>query len=327
MRLIFSVIFLFLSVFSGSSYAMSCNFDGNYSMNSSVVNLPSVVNLRGETAPGTLLWNSGWLNGGDTHITCSIARGTTNVLHWTSGYISSIAKSSYGVDIYETGIPGIGIKVYYSNSHDTGIDPQVLTYPATQTTAYLMRDSDYSPASEYRVEFWSTGTYSTVSTVFPSPLAMTKYDDLVTNQVTFSNTKFVVNLVGCSVKSSVNVDLGDTATTTFNGVGSAPDFQNFVIPLSCHSGTKIFTTIDATKDSSNVDGVIAPLSVTGGATGYGIQLYYTGGSAVDFGTKKLLTSSSSTTENIKLAARIYQTKDSVTVGKVSGVAYLTMTYE
>lgn len=58
-----------------------------------------------------------------------------------------------------------------------------------------------------------------------------------------------------------------------------------------------------------------------------MQLSYAEGAAVVFGEKSLFKESSSTTENIELATRMYQTHEKVTMGKVSAVAYLTMTYE
>ena len=333
-----TVVILFTTMLSINNanaevvFPVECTFAPGYSVSTSTLNLPAVVNIRAGTPVKTLLWDSGWLNGGNTSIKCAPGfTSTTNILTFpvSGGYLNSATLSPIGDGIYNTGIPGIGLKVFYSNSHDLSIQQFVLTSPRTSVTAKLtsLDTIPYYPASEYKVQFWSTGTYANGSTVFPSPLANVKYADLLTNQVSFTNTKFVVNLVGCTVSSSVNVDLGNVSASAFTGVGKTSDFKNFSIPLSCYAGTKISTTIDATQDSSNVAGVIKLLSQTNSATGLGVQLYYSGGSAVAFGTKTLFKSSSSTTESINLAARVYQTQKDVTVGKVGAVAYLTMTYE
>lgn len=322
-------LMLVLSLLSGFSYGAACEFNSGYGTNTSVVNLASTVNLRGDTPPHTLLWSSGWMNGGNTSILCATMNGSYTPYFDTSvGYSTSMTLSSIGDNIYDSGIPGIGVKVYYSNSHDTSSGGVVLTWPRKiETETVALGGSNYYPASEYKVEFWSTGVYSSGHTTFPNPIASIKYDSLLTNQATFSNTNFVVNLIGCDVPSTVNVALGDIGGSIFTNVGVTSDFKNFTIPLNCHAGTKIYTTIDATKDSSNVAGVIQLLSQANSATGLGVQLYYSGGSAVTFGTKTLFKTSSSTTESINLAARLYQTQKNVTLGKVSAVAYLTMTYE
>ncbi|WP_413530755.1 fimbrial protein [Rahnella inusitata] len=328
MNKIFIILALFLLSGFPSAYASKCSFDSGYSANSTTIVLPSTVRIRGDLPTSTLLWSSGWINGGETHVTCTSTGFTMSDSVTTEvGYANAIKLSSAGYSIYDTGIPGIGIRVYYSNSHTLGGNMQYLDWPRKSTVDNFNNYMNYIPASEYKVEFWSTGAYKSGRTSFPSPIANLYYGSLLTNQATFSNTTFIATIVGCNVASSVNVDLGSISSTVFTGVGSASAWKDFTIPLNCYSGTKISTTIDATKDSSGATSVIKPTSGTGTATGFGVQLYYSGGESVSFGTKKLLVTSSSTTASINLATRIYQTQKAITEGKVSAVAYLTMTYE
>lgn len=329
---LFTSAVLLTSVLSvKASYAQgneaTCKFDSGYAMNISTLALAPVINIRAGMPVKTLLWDSGWLNGGSTAITCGLAGDSSKTFSVQGGYMNNMTLSAVGDSIYDTGIPGIGVKVFYSNSHEVSSD-RVLEYPRKSQSVMIQGDQkQYSPASEYKIQFWSTGNYASGSTVFPNPLASTQYGDLVTNQVSLSNTRFVVNLVGCTVQSSVNVDLGNVNDTTFTGVGSASAWNHFKIPLNCYAGTKISTTIDATQDPANVAGVIQLLTQDNSATGLGVQLSYAEGAAVVFGEKSLFKESSSTTENIELATRMYQTHEKVTMGKVSAVAYLTMTYE
>lgn len=332
---LFTLFILFTSTISvKASYALdnqaTCKFDSGYGMNISTLSLAPVINIRAGMPVKTLLWDSGWLNGGNTAITCGDSGDSSKTFSVQGGYMNNMTLSAVGDAIYDTGIPGIGVKVFYSNSHDVSVSSanSVLEYPRKSRSVMIQGEqSKYSPVSEYKIQFWSTGNYANGSTVFPSPLASTQYGDLLTNQVSLSNTRFVVNLVGCTVQSSVNVDLGTVIAATFTGVGSTSDWKNFPIPLSCYAGTKISTTIDATQDPSNVAGVIKLLPVDNSATGLGVQLSYSDGPVVVFGEKTLFKESSSTTENIELATRMYQTQEEVKMGKVSAVAYLTMTYE
>lgn len=334
-KFIFTLVILFTSVLSvkacfAQANQATCQFDSGYAMSLSTLALAPVINVRAGMPPKTLLWDSGWLNGGNSAIKCGFAGDSSKTFAVQGGYMNNMTLSAVGDSIYDTGIPGIGVKVFYLNSHDVSgsTATKVLEYPRqSQSVTIQGEQSQYTAVSEYKIQFWSTGNYGNGSTVFPNPLASTQYGDLVTNQVSLSNTNFVVNLVGCTVQSTVNVDLGTVLAATFTGVGSASDWKKFTIPLSCYAGTKISTTIDATPDPVNVAGVIQLLSGDNSATGLGVQLSYADGPSVVFGEKTLFRNSSSTTENIELATRMYQTQKEITEGKVSAVAYLTMTYE
>lgn len=331
--LLFTIMFS-TNAFCAGDNTSSCRFQNGYSTNTSVLALPAVINVRGGTAPHTLLWDSGWLNGGNTGIVCGVFDNYNDQLPVTfnvsGGYSSSTKETSLGDGIYFTGLPGVGVKVLYSNSHDTSIQQITLRSPRVFKSITLAPGVDsyvYYPASEYKIQFWSISEYSSGTSSFASPLADIRYSNLLTNQVSLTNTQLVVNLVGCTVQSSIDVDLNDVAGTTFTGVGSASPWKDFSLPMSCYAGTKISTTIDATPDPSGATSVIKLMPVANSATGLGVQLYYSGGTPVVFGQKTLFKSSSTTAETIKLTTRMYQTEKNVTAGKVSAVAYLTMTYE
>jgi type 1 fimbria pilin len=118
------------------------------------------------------------------------------------------------------------------------------------------------------------------------------------------------------------------STKDFTGVGATASPKTVTIPLNCNAGTKVSVTLDGTRHSSGIAGVLALDSSgsTSVATGLGLQLLYNN-TAVTLGSATSVGATTSNgTYNVGLTARYYQTAATVTAGQANSTATFTMTY-
>ncbi|MCE1950013.1 fimbrial protein [Enterobacter hormaechei] len=257
---------------------------------------------------------TGAYNGGNNIAGCSEA--------WT--YRWELSKwgtlSTLGGNIYNTNVPGVGIRLTNSSSG------KVLPYDqSVGANTYI-----FIGGNGIKAELIKTGDI-TGGTLDTGMLARAS----VANQFYFANATLngtnTITSESCSVTTNpVNVPLGDHDKSEFSGPGSATAWQTFNINLSCVQGARINVRIDATSDSdAGVPGVIKLDSDPVNASGVGVQLWYRyEDSPVQFGQERYYyTSPSGGNENVQLQARYYQTTQSVTAGKANATATFTLTYK
>ncbi|MBF1982040.1 fimbrial protein [Enterobacter hormaechei] len=257
---------------------------------------------------------TGAYNGGNTIAGCSEA--------WT--YRWELSKwgtlSSLGSNIYNTNVPGVGIRLTNTSSG------KVLPYDqSVGANVYI-----YIGGDGIKAELIKTGD-STGGTLDSGMLARAS----VANQFYFANVTLngtnTITSESCTVTTNpVNVPLGDHDKSEFNGPGTATAWQTFNINLSCIQGARINVRIDATADSdAGVPGVIKLDSDPVNASGVGVQVWYRyEDSPVQFGQERYYyTSPSGGNEYVQLQARYYQTTQSITAGKANATATFTLTYK
>ncbi len=257
---------------------------------------------------------TGAYNGGNNIAGCSEA--------WT--YRWELSKwgtlSTLGGNIYNTNVPGVGIRLTNSSSG------KVLPYDqSVGANTYI-----FIGGNGIKAELIKTGDI-TGGTLDTGMLARAS----VANQFYFANATLngtnTITSESCSVTTNpVNVPLGDHDKSEFSGPGSATAWQTFNINLSCVQGARINVRIDATSDSdAGVPSIIKLDSDPVNASGVGVQLWYRyEDSPVQFGQERYYyTSPSGGNENVQLQARYYQTTQSVTAGKANATATFTLTYK
>lgn len=262
------------------------------------------VAVQRDAAVGSVIATAttGAYNGGNTIAGCSEA--------WT--YRWELSKwgtlSSLGSNIYNTNVPGVGIRLTNTSSG------KVLPYDqSVGANVYI-----YIGGDGIKAELIKTGDI-TGGTLDSGMLARAS----VANQFYFANVTLngtnTITSESCSVTTNpVNVPLGDHDKSEFSGPGSATAWQTFNINLSCIQGARINVRIDATADSdAGVPGVIKLDSDPVNASGVGVQLWYRyEDSPVQFGQERYYyTSPSGGNEYVQLQARYYQTTQRALLNK------------
>lgn len=138
----------------------------------------------------------------------------------------------------------------------------------------------------------------------------------------------------CSVSTgskSVTVTLPSVAATALGAVGATTGMTRFGINLTgCSSNLGVSATLSTSNPYTAMNGVIAPTTGTGYASGVGIQILRPDGATpVMFDTTfpTGTTSGANSNYTFNLYARYYQTATPVTPGQVQATATYTLTYQ
>ncbi|WP_058911249.1 fimbrial protein [Entomohabitans teleogrylli] len=294
-----------------------CNFvDGITSEVSVEVNFGNIIVQR-DAAVGTVIGtaNTGDFNNGRSIAGCDVP--------WTFAWEIRQWRtlSSSGNNIYNTNIPGVGIRLVMGTSGRHL--PFQIDFPAL----------NYPILSNVRVELIKTGNISG-GTLTPGMLAQA----VIVNQFPMANIRLTgtntVSAAACSVTTpGVNVAMGDHDKREFRGLGTGTGtgWTRFNISLNCNRNARINVRIDATPDPINRPGVMrldrAPGNMA--ATGVGIELWYQHINVpVQFGQERFYYQSpSGGNEIVQLQARYYQTGATITAGKANATATFTLTYK
>lgn len=245
------------------------------------------------------------------------------VLGYTLSYSNKI--SSLGNHIYETTLPGIGIRV--SNNSNTS-----MTFD--------------SPQSEYNYGNSGVGWYgakvelivigSVTSGVLPAgPLATMAATDSDNNfhvGYTMNITSTSVTALSCSVTTgdSLVFPIGDVPADQFQAPGTTSQQTSSInLGLDCDNNANINITLkgEQNPDSSD-DGILALSSQgqSGVAGGIGVQLVYNG-APLQLNKILNLKQSAGGKETFSITARYIQTKDKVKAGSANATATLDITYQ
>ncbi|MHB7569440.1 fimbrial protein [Citrobacter braakii] len=228
--------------------------------------------------------------------------------------------------IYNTGIPGVGIKVYYTAfTQDTFDNP-----PRTGTMGQGAIPVDGSGLGQgVTVELYKTG-----------PITSKNIDSGLYFQKTYDNLEVVrgsivagqVIQLACSLNSStITVPLPDALGSAFTGRGTTKGDTAFTINLNCDAGTRINASLSGTQSAETSNNSILALSgagTSGVASGIGIQLLYDN-TPLKLNNNIVLKTSAGGQEFPPGAftARYFQTKDNVTAGSANATATLNITYQ
>ncbi|ALQ98066.2 type 1 fimbrial protein [Xylella fastidiosa] len=245
-----------------------------------------------------------------------------------------------GMDhVYQTDIPGVGIRI----SSRRG---QEITYPPSQTDYYNALTYVYQPAETFEVELIKTATTTGSGTILSSGLLTTNYTDGTgpgRPRYTSTISGFVVTST-CEVDNgsrNIAVNFGTVPSNTFNGLGSKGPEHDFAINLICQGGNVaeadqglISVRIDATQDKSMLPGVLAITPATDAASNVGIELVdvlngnehkIVFGQAIVLGRTPV---NASSTLQLPMRGRYIQTQTGkVGPGTANGTATFTIEYQ
>lgn len=229
--------------------------------------------------------------------------------------------------IYNTGIPGVGIKAYYTSFTGSTFDNP----PRTGITGQgLTADVVGSGMSQgVTVELYKTGPI-TSNSIDTGLYFQKTYNDLEVVRGTIVAGQVIQ--LACSLNSSnITVALPDALGNEFTGRGTTKGDTEFTIDLECDAGARINASLSGTQNTETADNSILALSgarTPGVATGVGIQLLYNG-TPLRLNNNIALKTSSGGQEFPpgSFTARYFQTKDNVTAGSANATATLNITYQ
>nr|WP_276613208.1 fimbrial protein [Serratia proteamaculans] len=243
----------------------------------------------------------------------------------TYSYSPGISVPEPGLsNVYKTGIAGIGIRVYGSNTRgDT-------TGRALNNTISFVAGT-YAPLAGYRIQLIATNEAGSSGVLrLPTPLAGLRYDTEIATELLLSSASLPVTSIACSLNStSINVPLGDISATKFTAIGTTAGDKGFDVGLSCDKDAKINVALAGTQNTDTPDTSVLALTSagqSGTASGVGVQLLY-GGTPLKINNNILLKTSAGGKETLPFTARYYQTKTAVGAGLANSSATLNITYQ
>lgn len=242
-------------------------------------------------------------------------------------------------DVYETNVPGVGIKVFRDSGAIQSYYPHSINFAANRTISLI--------GGQFRVQLIKTAAQTGSGVIAPLGRFTTYYFDgdgsgrpLLTS--TFKGTGTTVVSPTCEVQAgsrNIAVDFGSVPNTSFTGVGSRAVNRDFDIRLNCQGSNvagfqaKIGIRLDADQDSSNMPGVTRLEVAANSANRIGIELVQREGTSerqIQFGSaiKIGTTAPGTNTMVLPLRARYVQTESgSVGPGVARGSATFTLMYE
>ena len=251
--------------------------------------------------------------------------------------------SPSGNSIYNTNIPGIGMRLYREAEGAAGFSGY---YPYTRN---LSRNTTYNLANGYFVvEIIKTATTTGSGTLVPGQYS-SYYVDSYPNQPLLTSTVYgnaiTIASSSCEIQGSINkvVQLPTVNKADFKGVGSTQGEQAFDLNILCNGGqnptgyeesNKISLSFDYSAAPNTNNQVInndAPANTR--AKGVGTQMlwnYKNQNKVIAKGDKLALgtlNSNQTLQYNVPMKARYYQTEATVSPGTVRGMATVTIEYD
>lgn len=240
--------------------------------------------------------------------------------------------------IYQTAVPGVGLKIY--NAVLAGYLPQRYVFSGAFRTTV--------PAASYVVELYRIGTIRSGAiaggTVYSKMIFIDQGRFTPLQRVIDGPINIVASRPTCAVSAgSVNlpVNLGRPRTGDFSATGATP-WVDFAIGLQCRGGAAgsrrnvSLTLTDATVPSNR--GQLLNLSAASGARGVGVELGRQDGSLISFGADSALLGNPNQWQagavnqgqpafQIPMKARYRKVGAAISAGSANAVATFTLAYE
>lgn len=272
------------------------------------------------------------------------------------------ARSAYRTDIYETGVPGIGVKVMVNGTADYPYISQPIAYCGSTKACIPDSSQWYHPN---KVMFIKTSNDVSAGKILASDLPTIRYiwgqkTGMVPLHIVSLSGSITINVPTCDISTAsgtMTVPLGQHKLEIFTGKGTASPWKDASIKLiNCGrfygetstsiasfdgKNTSITGTLGSNKWSMTISpyngvidqakGIIDIDDDNSRATGIGIQLSTTESTAglIDLSApvKGALPNDGSQNITIPLYARYIQTDNAVTAGKANGKLMYTITYQ
>ncbi|RZT42959.1 fimbrial protein [Cupriavidus agavae] len=235
---------------------------------------------------------------------------------------------------WETGIPGIGVRVFSVSLGRT------ISGPSPANAIPTINNRNPTTANYFfRHQLVKTGPISLTGNITGRTIYTMRNRIASSGRIT--DTLDTVNLGTLSVTSrtctvttpSVNVPMSRALASTLSRIGEVTGTTNFTIGLQCESGFAVHITLtDATTPGNRTD--ILTLAPASTAEGVGIRIRKADNMPVSFGpdsavpenTNQWLVDVSDGLSSIPMTAE-YVATGAVTPGTVHGLATFTMSYQ
>lgn len=287
--------------------------------------LPATLTVPRDAPVGTVLYDThGWIGSGQASARC---RGWGS-LSLRLGYANNMQPTSLKY-VYESGVPGIGIKVaWYNNAKQNPDSMSAGAFMISPRSSTPIERDDYIPAQRWWIQLIKIGPMES-GTFRISPIR-NYYQDLLTNELEIPSSQLVFHKQACRLReSNMEVRLAKADLRDFRGPGSTARPRTFQIPLECDPDLRVSYSLDAPLKAS--PSVVKNSDTRATARGVGMQLLREpDGTPVVFGEKAfhaLLPEGQEAVVNIPLTARYYQYDAHVVPGTVEALVQLTLYYE
>jgi type 1 fimbria pilin len=242
-------------------------------------------------------------------------------------YNSLFTEHSTRSYVYNTNIPGVGIREYTLTSW-------LPMYSALQIMigGKMIGDAGMSDVTKYvlvKTGPIASGTYN-LSTGRLAYMNSSDYGDLFRVNIRGGT----ITSVACTIATPVvSVRLEDVLGSSLTAVNSVANPKDFNVGLDCDAGARVNVTMAGTK---NIDTTaVGVLQLTGAGTagvakGVGIQILYNNAPvAVNGSTPLVLGTSAGGQTTYSFTAQYYQTKSaaSVTTGSANAMVTMNITYQ
>lgn len=295
---------------SQSAMALNCNTNTTTPAERSRELIFTDVVVQQNAPAGTVLattWSGGYASG-KGFMTCT----TTWQLATQLPLFPTL--SSYGNNVYNTNIAGVGLKM---STYQSG-EPLPLNKSIPGNVLFKL-DGIGITGQLIKTTAGATGT----GTINGGQVAKMS---IVSNPILFAELNMWTTKVtagSCTINTTtINVKLDPATTDNFSGAGSTAKPKNFNITLNCNSGTSIKLTLEGKR--AGPTGVLGLNTGKDQASGIGIQLLK-GTTPVALGTKLNFGTSGSGTTQLPLTARYYQTA-AIVPGTTNTSATFTVEY-
>lgn len=249
---------------------------------------------------------------------------------------SDMVASSIG-SVYETGIPGIGIKVWESSGHGN-ISP---VKPEPQKW-YQISNGWQGPAFLYGLNLQLYVTGPIKPGLYAEKIIVETWASRFTNSISGADRYVIVKLPGITVKAlscetpDIKVDLEKHRASEFSGINSTSTAKQFNFEIkNCSPGLNSVNytfkpAAGITLENSGATNQYLTLTSDSDATGVGVQVLYDNNTNVLFNSKINYNKYKTAIGGnyiIPMKARYIQTASTITGGKANSALEFTMSYE
>ena len=299
---------------------------GVYSPSSIIFALPDTLVIRANTPAGTVVYTSPSKYTG-------MRDGATTTSSFDTIYTSNPILSTYGNNIYETGLEGVGFRI--RGQFQTPSSQTITQYWGADTnpTYYWLGDSNNPTNQYFYLELVTTTGHAVSGTIDLSSVIAQLTFNYGTAGPSTSNSLVTLTISGttsvtansCEINTyDSSVDLGTFYIQQLKGKGTTTGSQNFQINMTCSELSLVpSVTFSGVADSSG----LAFGNDSGDATGVGVQLSYENNVIIPDQKIKLVTPTTTTPTDYTFKAALYQTEDSVTVGSLDSNVTFILEYE
>lgn len=256
-------------------------------------NLPfsATMRLPANKPIGSILQDTGWVSPpsfSQQKFSCSDNYFIRYSYKMTSATNPLVPGSS---DIIQTGIPGIGLRMWASADVSGGRPVAMTPWPGTyENYSTTPIGITIGPLPSMRAQLIVTGPISAGTTNFPAsdpnhPIGFIDVSGRGMNTVStagwgnmYISNSVTVTAASCTINAPNNraVNLAPVAANSFSAVGATAGSGSFTLSLNCMSGTKVYMTVTDSTNPGNTSNVLS-LAAGSTATGVGYQLSHPNG--------------------------------------------------